>query len=60
MGEFGKGCHRTVESLTNAGMQDVTCKLYPSDRHELLNETDRDKVMEDICSWMGEKIVNRG
>lgn len=60
VGEFGKGVHRTVESLKNAGMQDVTCKLYPSDRHELLNETDRDKVLEDICSWMGEKIVNRG
>lgn len=60
VGEFGKGVRRTVKSLDKAGMKAVTCKLYPTDRHEILNETDRETVMEDIFSWMGEKIVNRG
>lgn len=53
VGEFGKGVRRTIRSLESAGMKNLTCKLYTSDRHELLNETDRGKVMEDICSWMG-------
>ena len=27
-------------------------KLYPGDRHELLNEIDRDAVTKDITDWL--------
>lgn len=27
-------------------------KLYPGDRHELLNEIDRDAVTKDIIDWL--------
>ena len=32
------------------------CCLYAGDRHELLNETDRDQVYEDLYEWLESKI----
>lgn len=34
------------------GMTDVTLKVYPGDRHEILNELDRKTVYEDILKWI--------
>lgn len=39
-----------------AGIKDVTLKLYEGDRHEILNEQDRQQVYEDIWKWMEERI----
>ena len=33
-------------------MKDVTLKLYPQDRHEILNEVDREDVYQDIFHWL--------
>jgi alpha-beta hydrolase superfamily lysophospholipase len=33
-------------------MQDVTMKLYPGGRHEMLNEINRDEVMADVVDWV--------
>ena len=30
----------------------VTQILYENDRHEILNEFDKDKVIEDIVNWI--------
>ena len=27
-------------------------KLYPDDRHEILNETDREAVYQDLLNWL--------
>ena len=52
VGGFGKGV-RTVEKLfRETGMRSVECRLYPEDRHELLNEVDRQEVYEDILDWI--------
>lgn len=56
VGEYGAGVHRTYDSLKLAGMQDVTLKLYDGDRHELLNETDKAVVMQDLFDWIQNKI----
>jgi alpha-beta hydrolase superfamily lysophospholipase len=34
------------------GMKKIELKLYPGDRHELLNETDKQEVYQDIVRWM--------
>ena len=34
------------------GITDVTLKLYPDMRHEILNEKDRDVVYNDILAWI--------
>ena len=36
----------------DAGLADVTVKLYPGARHEILNETNRDQVTSDIIGWL--------
>jgi alpha-beta hydrolase superfamily lysophospholipase len=36
----------------DAGIADVTVKLYPAARHEILNETNRGEVTADIVAWL--------
>ena len=38
------------------GLQDVTLKLYPDDRHEILNELDKETVDQDLLAWMEERM----
>lgn len=35
-----------------AGLADVTVKLYAAARHEILNETNRDSITADIVAWL--------
>lgn len=56
VGKFGKGVRRIYEKYRAAGIQDVTLQLYQGDRHELLNERDRNQVYEDFYNWMESKI----
>jgi alpha-beta hydrolase superfamily lysophospholipase len=37
------------------GLDDVSYRLYPGARHEILNETNRDEVHADIVAWLGER-----
>ena len=37
-----------------AGCEDVRCKLYPGARHEILNETNRLEVWQDMLDWLEE------
>lgn len=52
VGGFGSGVRQVYETYRAAGIGDVTLKLYENDRHELLNETDREKVYDDLLAWM--------
>lgn len=57
VGSYGKGVPHCVEVFRNAGMMDVTCKLYPLGRHEILNEINHEEVYEDVASWLSQKVV---
>lgn len=52
VGDFGKGVRRAEQCFRDYGMENVECRLYPNDRHELLNELDRYAVYEDLLDWM--------
>ena len=56
VGENGKGVRRVYEMFRKAGMQDVTMKLYPDCRHEILNELNKDEVMSDVDTWLESKL----
>lgn len=56
VGNYGAGVKEAYEIYEKAGIEDITWKLYPTDRHEILNEEDREKVYEDICAWMKVRI----
>lgn len=52
VGDMGEGVKKVYYKYDEAGMKDITYKLYENDRHEILNELDKDVVFEDIRSWM--------
>ena len=56
LGDMGKGVTRLYESYRRMGMRDVTLRLYPQDRHEVLNEPDRETVYADIAAWMERRL----
>ncbi len=40
----------------DAGVADVTVKLYPAARHEILDETNRDEVTGDVVGWLKGRV----
>lgn len=42
--------------LLDAGVQDVSVRVWPGGRHEVLNETDRDEVEADLVDWLDERF----
>ena len=50
VGSYGKGVE-TVAAEYKKGHNNVTLKLYPNDRHELLNELDKETVKADVINW---------
>ena len=50
--ENGKGITEVFEKHKKAGVKDVEMKLYPDARHEILNETNKDEVYNDILNWL--------
>ncbi|GMA49732.1 alpha/beta hydrolase [Alicyclobacillus contaminans] len=52
VGGYGRGIRRFTRQLDSAGLEQVSVKLYPGGRHEMLNETNRDLVTKDILNWL--------
>ncbi len=57
VGDFGKGPVQVYSSYRQTGHGDVTLRLYPGDRHEILQELDRDKVHGEVIDWIDAHIV---
>lgn len=56
IGNFGKDVPRIASMLLDAGAKDVSYKLYPRARHEILNEVNREQVYYDISAWMEDHL----
>ena len=56
VGAYGKGVKKVADAFQRAGMQDVTVKLYPGMRHEILNEFGKETVWQDMLDWMEQKL----
>ena len=56
VGDYGKGVEQVYRSFKEIGMNNVQMKLYPGDRHEILNETDREDVYGDIYRWILQRL----
>ena len=59
VGSYGKGVIRTAEEFQKVGMQDVSRKIYPLGRHEILNEINRQEVWHDVSDWIQKKLESR-
>ena len=52
VGEMGRGVKKACACFRRAGLRDVRCKLYHGLRHEILNETARQYVYQDVLDWL--------
>lgn len=56
VGNYGKAVTSVYEGYKKIGLTDVSVKLYKNDRHELINETDKEVVYEDVRNWLNKHI----
>lgn len=52
VGNYGKGTTKLYKNLKKQGVNDLTFKLYKDARHELLNEINKEEVVNDILEWI--------
>ena len=56
VGKYGQGIRQFVGQMKNHNINNIDLKLYPEARHELLNEINRDEVMQDIAEWLHKRL----
>lgn len=52
VGNYGKGVRKTAQAFREAGMERVQTKIYPLDRHEILNEINKLDVYRAVANWL--------
>lgn len=55
VGSWGKAVPKLAQRFRDIGMRDVVVKMYPEDRHEVLNELDKETVWMDVLTWIEKK-----
>jgi alpha-beta hydrolase superfamily lysophospholipase len=55
VGEFGQGVVALANLYKKYSIEHVEYKLYKESRHEILNETDREQVEQDVISWLNQR-----
>ena len=56
VGDLGEGVKKVYHMYEDAGVEDLTYRLYENDRHEILNELDKEQVYADICAWLNVRV----
>ena len=56
VGSMGEGVKKVSEAFRQAGMTDVTVRLYPDGRHEMFNELNREEVYQNLIDWLDSKL----
>lgn len=56
VGRYGKGVREVHDRLALAGVKDLIIRLYEGCRHEILNETNKETVYQDILNWIEKRI----
>lgn len=57
VGGYGDGVKKTVQAFRDAGMENVTLRIFPLCRHELLNEINRDEIYGYILEWIQKQRI---
>ena len=58
VGRMGAGLKTLSQQYQLSGHNQVTLKLYPEGRHEMLNETNREEVCTDLLNWLNTLFEN--
>ena len=59
VGDFGAGPRAVAQAYRAAGVEQVSCTVYPGMRHEILNEPGRDEVFSDVRYWIEDVCLPR-
>ena len=57
VGNFGKDVTKAFNIYKNLNLSNISMKLYDDDRHEILNELDREQVYEELLMWINDLIL---
>lgn len=52
VGDYTKGVTVVYDRMKAAGVADITLKFYEGGHHEMLNDTEKDTVYQDVLSWI--------
>lgn len=52
VGDYGTTVQKLYNIYKSNGIKDLEMKVYEGDRHEILNENDKETVENDIISWL--------
>ena len=58
VGLEGKGFIQMINNWKAAGAKDISYKLYPDGRHEMLNDINRAGVVGDLVAWMMKHVYH--
>jgi alpha-beta hydrolase superfamily lysophospholipase len=56
VGNFTKGVLKVFDYYKKAKITDLNLKFYSGFRHEILNETNRNEVYNDIMEWLNKRV----
>ena len=56
VGKNGATVEKVADFFRQVQCQDVTVRLYPDGRHEMLNEINREEVFVDLLDWLESKL----
>lgn len=59
VGDFGAGPRAVAQSFRAAGIEQVSCTVYPGMRHEVLNEPGCEEVFSDVRYWIEDVCLSR-
>ena len=60
VGSMGAGVRKVEAMFRAAGCREVSVRLYPGGRHEMLNEINRAQVWQDVLDWLEERLDRGG
>jgi len=56
VGDYGTGVKTAFQNFLKADMKNVTLKLYPSARHEILKEINKEEVIKDLLLFINNNL----
>ena len=57
VGDMGRGVFDAYKLMRDAGIKDVDIRIYSGLRHELHNEVGKERIFEDVVTWLNERVT---
>ncbi|MEK3889121.1 alpha/beta hydrolase [Bacillus sp. FSL K6-3431] len=58
VGGMGKGVQKVIKQYEQNGLQNIESKFFHNGRHEMLNETNKEDVYQEVYQWLKKRLKN--